>query len=163
MVINAMISIGIIFYFSSFSLKQFSFIKGNSIILTIDLGVIITILLVLIIHELFHLIFIPNFLKSEDTVIGISFLAAFVHSEQIITKARFILILVAPFLILSILLPLILSIMGLLTGNMVVFIIFNALGASHDIFGFFLVFFQVPKNAVIRNNGTRTYWKMGDV
>jgi len=53
--------------------------------------------------------------------------------------------------------------MGLLTGNMVVFIIFNALGASHDIFGFFLVFFQVPKNAVIRNNGTRTYWKMGDV
>ncbi|MBO0959792.1 DUF3267 domain-containing protein [Neobacillus sp. MM2021_6] len=162
MVINALLSIGIIYCYSSFSMQRFSFIKGNSIILTIDLGVVLAILLMVIIHELFHLIFIPNFLKSKDTIIGLTCFGAFVHTEQIITKARFLFISVAPFLFLSILFPLILAIFGLITGNILVFILFNALGASVDILGFFLVFIQVPKNAIIRSNGIRTYWKMVD-
>lgn len=160
MVINALLSIGIIYLFSSFSKQKFSFITGDSITITIDIGVIIAILLVFIIHEFFHLIFIPNFLKSNDTVIGLTLFGAFVHTEQKITKVRFMFISVAPFLFLSILFPLILSISGILTGKLLVFILLNSLGASLDILGLILVFIQVPKNALIRNNGTRTYWKM---
>jgi len=160
MVINALLSFGIIYFFSSFSIKQFTFFTGDSIIITIDIGLIIVLLSVLIVHEFFHLIFIPNFLKSKDIIIGLTFLAAFVHTEQTLTKARYILILVAPFLILSILFPLILCISGLLTGKVLFFIILNSLGSSLDIMGLFLVLFQVPNKALLRNNGTRTYWKL---
>ncbi|WHY78611.1 DUF3267 domain-containing protein [Neobacillus sp. WH10] len=160
MVINALLSIGIIYFFSTFSIKQFTFFTGDSISITIDLSLIIVLLLVLIVHEFFHLIFIPNFLKSKDIIIGITFLGAFVHTEQTLTKARFILISVAPFLILSILFPLILCILGVLTGKMLFFILINSLGASLDILGLFLVLFQVPKKAVIKSNGTSTYWKL---
>ncbi|MFJ7725116.1 DUF3267 domain-containing protein [Neobacillus sp. NPDC097160] len=161
MIINALIPMGIIYYFSDYLLQLISFFSGDSIIVTIDLGVIFAMVLVLIVHEFFHLIFIPNFMKSKDIIIGLTFFGAFVHTEQIITKVRFMFISVAPFLFLSILFPLILSISGLLKGKILVFILFNALGASVDILGFFLVFVQVPKDAIIRNNGTRTYWKMG--
>lgn len=160
MVINALLSFGIIYCFSSFSIKQFTFFTGDSIIITIDIGLIIVLLSVLIVHEFFHLIFIPNFLKSKDIIIGLTFFGAFVHTEQTLTKARFILISVAPYLILSILFPLILSILGVLTGKMLFFILLNSLGASLDILGLFLVLFQVPKKALVRNNGTRTYWKL---
>ncbi|WP_223820908.1 DUF3267 domain-containing protein [Bacillus sp. S3] len=160
MVINALISMGIIYFFSTFSLKKFSFISGDSFVITIDLGVFVAMVLVIVIHEFFHLIFIPNFLKSGDTVIGLTFYGAFVHTEQTVTKDRFLLITIAPFLFLSVFFPLFLSILGILTGKMLVFIILNSLGASLDILGFFLVLVQIPRNAVVRNNGTRTYWKM---
>jgi hypothetical protein len=123
-------------------------------------GLLISMLLVIIIHEFFHLIFIPNFLRSKDLIIGLTFLGAYVHTEIALTKARFMLISIAPYVILSILLPLILSISGLLSSEIIVFIILNSLGSSLDILGLVLVFLQVPKNAVIRNNGIMTYWKL---
>lgn len=159
MVINILISVGIIYIFPSFSFIN-QFFTVDSFAITIDLGIIIGIFLVLIIHEIFHLIFIPNFIKSKDTYMGLTFFGGYVHTEQSLTKARFLLISLAPFVILSILLPLILGVFGKLTGSIVFFIILNSMGACVDILGFFLVLVQVPKEAVIRNNGTRTYWKI---
>ncbi|ETI70882.1 DUF3267 domain-containing protein [Neobacillus vireti] len=127
---------------------------------TIDLRLIIGIFLMLIIHEFIHLFFIPNFIKSKDTYMGLTFFGGYVHTEQSLTKARFLLISIAPFVILSILLPLILGIFGQLTGSLMFFIILNSMGACVDILGFMLVLVQVPKEGVIRINGTRTYWKV---
>ncbi|MFF2449549.1 DUF3267 domain-containing protein [Neobacillus sp. NPDC058068] len=163
MYLNMLISIGIIYFFSDFSINN-TFFTGDAITLTIHLdviiGLIIGVFLMLIIHEFFHLIFIPNFIKSKDTYMGLTFFGGYVHTEQSLTKARFLLISIAPFAILSILAPLILGVFGQLTGSMIFFIILNSMGASVDILGFMLVLVQVPKDAVIRNNGTRTYWKV---
>jgi len=37
--------------------------------------------------------------------------------------------------------------------------ILNAAAASGDIIGFFLVLFQVPSGAQVRNQGWKTFWR----
>jgi hypothetical protein len=49
-------------------------------------------LLLLVLHELLHLIFIPNFIQSKKTYVGINGFGAFVTTEEEITKRRFILV-----------------------------------------------------------------------
>lgn len=159
MVINAFISIGIIYIFSALSFYG-SFFTEDSITITIHFGVIIGMILMIIIHEFFHLIFIPHFIKSDETYIGLKLFVGYVYTEQILTKERYILISLAPYVILSVLFPLFLCIFGLLTATLSVLIILNSMGSSLDILGVILLLFQVPKNAVMKTNGTRTYWKM---
>jgi hypothetical protein len=160
MYINTIITIGIIYLFSSFSVNELSFITDNSFAITINFGLIPLMVLFVVIHELLHLIFIPNFIKSTDTYIGLTLFGGYVHTEQILTKARFLLISIAPFFILSIFLPFGIGNLGLLTGTMIFLIILNSFGSCVDTLGFILVLVQVPKKAIIRNNGTRTYWKL---
>ncbi|MCL6570447.1 MAG: DUF3267 domain-containing protein [Bacillus sp. (in: Bacteria)] len=160
MFINVMITIGIIYFFQSFSIKEFFVNTGNSITFTINIGLILVIVLFVVIHELLHLIFIPNFIKSKDTYMGLTLFGGYVHTEQILTKARFILISIAPFFILSIFFPFMLGSLGLFTGTLIFLIILNSLGSCIDILAFMLVLVQVPKKAVIINNGTSTYWKL---
>jgi hypothetical protein len=161
MFINAIITIGIIYFFQSFSIKEFFINTGNSFTITINFALILVMVLFVVIHELLHLIFIPNFIKSKDTYMGLTLFGGYVHTEQALTKARFILISIAPFFILSIFLPSVLGNLGLLTGTIIFLIILNSIGSCVDILGFLLVLVQVPKKAVIRNNGTSTYWKLG--
>ena len=110
-------------------------------------------------HEFFHLILIPNFAKSEKTFAGITLFGGFVVTEEEIARTRFILITVAPFVVISIILPILLGIFGLLTTTMKFLIILNAMASSVDLLTFFLVISQVPKNATLISNGPKTYWK----
>ncbi|MBG9456193.1 hypothetical protein ABE61_19650 [Lysinibacillus sphaericus] len=158
MIITSMISIGVIKTFSSISLSDFGF-TPDGLSITINLNVILWIALLLIIHELLHLIFIPNFIKSEKTSVGFTLFGAFVITEEEISKSRYIFITVAPFIILSILLPLILSVFGLLTTTLKYLVILNAMGSSVDLLNLLLIMKQVPKNATLTCNGPNTYWK----
>lgn len=157
MLINILISIGAINIFSPITLKELG-ITGDSFEITIHLGAIIGFFVTLIIHELIHLILIPNFFKSNKTFIGLTFFGGFVCTEEEISKTRYILITIAPFIILSIFLPLILGLLGILTTTLKVLILLNAAGSSVDIL-LFLLLTQVPKDSVLRSNGMKTYWR----
>lgn len=157
MVINCLITLGMIALYSSHPIIRN--VPRDSFTITIDLSVIIGVILVIIIHEFIHFIFIPNALKSEDILIGLTFFGAFVHTEQALSKKRYIWISMAPFCILSLLLPLVLNIFGVLTGTVLFCVLLNSLGASLDIMGVFLVLIQAPKNSMIKLNGPRTYWQ----
>ncbi|MEX3623123.1 DUF3267 domain-containing protein [Viridibacillus arvi] len=158
MIVGASISIGVINIFSSISLSDFG-LKPDSISITINLSSIFWIILLLILHELLHLIFIPNFTKSEKTYVGFTLFGGFVITEERISKSRYIFITIAPFIIISIILPLILSVFGLLTTNLKFLIILNSMASSVDILNLLLIIKQVPKNATLKSNGPNTYWK----
>ncbi|OXS68485.1 hypothetical protein B1B04_20365 [Lysinibacillus sp. KCTC 33748] len=158
MIVASMISIGVINIFSSIFLSDFGFSSGV-ITITINFSIILWLALLMIIHELLHLMFIPNFMKSEKISVGFTLFGAFVITEEEISKSRYIFITVAPFIILSIILPLILSVVGLLTTTLKFLVILNAMGSSVDLLNLLLIMKQVPKNATLTCNGPNTYWK----
>ncbi|WP_375199241.1 DUF3267 domain-containing protein [Bacillus sp. RS11] len=158
MIVASMISIGVINIFSSISWRDFGFTSGG-ISININLSAILGIVFLLIIHELLHLMFIPNFMKSKKTSIGLTLFGAFVITEEKISKPRYMFITIAPFTIISVIFPLILSICGLLTATIKFLIILNSMGSSVDLLNVLLIMKQVPKNATLTSNGANTYWK----
>jgi len=158
MIIAAFISISIIKMVSSISFNEFGF-TPDKFEITFNLSLIVGIFILIVIHELIHLIFIPNFIKSEKTYVGMMLFGGFVITEEEISKSRYIIITITPFVILSIILPLLLSMFGLLTTTMKFLIILNAMASSVDLLNLLLILKQVPKKAMIKNNGPNTYWK----
>ncbi|MGE7672877.1 metalloprotease family protein [Lysinibacillus sp. NPDC094403] len=150
-----MISIGVINIYSGISLSDFGFTSG-ALSITINFGIIWGIVLLLILHELLHLMFIPNFIKSEKTSVGLTLFGGFVITEEEISKSRYLFITI---IILSIIFPLILSVFGLLTTTLKFLIILNSMGSSVDLLNLLLIMKQVPKNATLTSNGANTYWK----
>lgn len=158
MIVNAFISIGVIEIFSTISFRDFGF-TTDSLTITINFSIIFWLVLLLIFHELLHLIFIPNFIKSEKTFIGITLFGGFVITEEEVSKPRYIFITIAPFIIISIISPLIFGMLGLLTTTLKFLIILNSMASSVDILYLILIIKQVPKKATLISNGPDTYWK----
>ncbi|MGE7910544.1 DUF3267 domain-containing protein [Lysinibacillus xylanilyticus] len=98
-------------------------------------------------------------MKSEKTSVGLTLFGAFVMTEEKISKPRYTFITIAPFIIISVIFPLILSICGLLTTTIKFLIILNSMGSSVDLLNVLLIIKQVPKNATLTSNGANTYWK----
>lgn len=122
-------------------------------------SMVLSFLIFLPIHELIHAIFFPEGLKSKNVFFGFTFkgFAPFAAYIGEIKRDRFIKVLLAPFVIITIMAFLYLIIMG--RNELVEHImVFNALGACADCLGVFLILMQIPKGAVLRNKKIRTYW-----
>jgi hypothetical protein len=158
MFINLLIAIGTIYIFSDITLKELG-VGTESFTITIRLDIIIGLFLTVVIHELIHLILVPSFINSNSTYIGLTFFGGFVYTEDVIARTRYIIIAIAPFIILSIILPALLGLLGLLTTPLKFLILLNVASSSVDLFNLILLLTQVPKNSVLRNNGMKTYWK----
>ena len=158
MIVNLFISIGAINIFSTISFDEFGF-TPDSFTITINFGVILIITLIIVLHEFFHLLFIPNFIRSDKTYVGLIWLGGFVVTEEEIMKSRYIIITIAPLVIISIIAPLLLGAFGLLTTPVKLFVLLNALASSVDMLNLIIIIKQVPGNSVLRQNGTKTYWK----
>ncbi len=143
-------------------------------VITIPLLPFLVILLLLTpVHEGLHVLFHPGWGASANSVIGLwlSRGLLYAHYEGQLSRNRFLLVGAAPYLILS-WLPI--GIIALLrtipwvpaaTPAMTVLSILAILGgltASGDLLGFGLLAFQVPRTAVVRNKGWRTYWRKPD-
>jgi len=133
MIVASMISIGVINIFSSISWRDFGFTSGG-ISININLSVILG-------------------------IVGLTLFGAFVMTEEKISKPRYMFITIAPFTIILVIFPLILSICGLLTATIKFLIILNSMGSSVDLLNVLLIMKQVPKNATLTSNGANTYWK----
>lgn len=115
--------------------------------------------ILIIVHELIHMIFIPDFMKSDKIYWGITLNGGFVATTEKISKRRFIMISIMPYFLLSIVLPIILGVCNILNSFIVFLIIVNAMASSVDILNLFLILCQTPKNSYIINNGFETYYK----
>jgi hypothetical protein len=140
------------------SLEDYGF-QGGGISFNINILYILSIFVLLLIHELIHLSLIPSFMKSKHTGIGIQVFGGFVFTEEIMSRMRYLIVSLAPFVLISIVLPLLLGAMGYLNPLLIFLIILNALGSSVDLLNVVLVLSQVPKKAQIRNHGMNTFWK----
>jgi len=142
-------------FFSSLFTGSFSIeIK----LLDIVLGILCLALLMLM-HELLHLVFIPGFLRSDKTYLGIMYAGVYVVTEEVLTRQRFIIISLAPFIVLSVLLPIVLGATGMLSLGLIILALLNAIGSSVDLLGLLLVIRQTPPGARILCIGMGTYWK----
>jgi hypothetical protein len=122
---------------------------------------LISILLMVIVHELIHATSHPHFGASDQTVVGFwpSRMIFYAHYAGERTRNRFIACLLMPTVIIS-LVPLALSaITGLVSGLMAWISICNVFCACMDLCGAILLAFQVPRQAIVRNQGWRTYWR----
>jgi len=133
-------------------------------IITIDViydapVIILAAIVLIVVHELIHLLFIPNFIKSDNTYIGFTYFGGYVYTKEALTKYRLCLILIAPFVFLSIIFNAISGSLGFYNVPLSAFIILNSIGSSVDILSLTLVLLQVPKDAYLTMNGMRTYWK----
>jgi hypothetical protein len=116
-------------------------------------------IVVIVVHELIHLLSIPNFIKSDNTYIGLTYYGGLVYTKDVLTKYRACFVYIAPFVFLSIILNVISGVLGLYNIPLMIFIILNSIGSSGEILELILILLQVPKGAKIVNNGMRTYFR----
>jgi len=132
----------------SFEINVFDMLYGSIIFL-----------LILLTHEFLHAIFIPNFIRSNKTFWGFNINGGFVGTSEKLTKDNFILISIAPFVLISLVMPLILGLLGFMNGFVFFLTIFNTMASSVDVLNMILILFQVPQKSFITANGYETYYK----
>lgn len=162
MFINGGASLFIAFYLYPTLKKFLNTENGFSISFTVNIHTlvfIIAIIVFMIIHEFLHACFIPNVLKSDKTYWGINGFFGFVYTSEIMRKGRFLIISIMPFILLSVVLPFVLSILGWLNGYTIFLCLINAIGSCVDCLNICLVTIQVPNGSYIVNNGFETYFK----
>ncbi|MGM0366345.1 MAG: metalloprotease family protein [Actinomycetota bacterium] len=79
--------------------------------------------------------------------------------QRRLAKTRYIIITISPFITISIILPTVLGLLGLLNTLMISLILLNSVGSGIDILALILIFIQVLSGAKITSNGMSTYWK----
>ena len=160
MIINALVCYLILFLVNpSYAHMVYDFLfSGSSWAFTIRFDYIIYVYLFLIAHEFMHLVFVPNFYRSEKTYVGIKPWGGFVFTTEKLSKGRFLLISIAPLVVFSILAPIILGLAGLLSGFLLFLIFLNAFSSSVDILNALLIAIQVPNGSTVVGNGFETYY-----
>lgn len=127
-------------------------------------GVLLSFPLLIVVHELLHAFVAPGWGRRRETIIGYwpSHFVFYAHYSGALTRDRFLTVFTTPFLVISIL-PLIAASLIPFTSKALAiagwFSIWNALFACGDWVGFFLVLAQVPKKALVQNEGWQTFWK----
>lgn len=134
--------------------------SSNYININIKFEYIILIYLYILFHEIIHLVFIPQFIKSKSTYISLKWWGGFVYTEENISKFRFLTITIMPFIILSFVIPIILIKIGINPIFILILSIINSAGSSVDILNFFLIMVQVPNKGIVKNVGIKTMFKI---
>ncbi len=162
MIINGVI-FAVIAYYLYPPLKEFFNIKNDlNITFTVNLSTLLYVVMFFIfmtIHEFLHASFIPKAFTSDKVYWGINGFVGFVYTTEKIKKERYLTISIMPFIILSIILPFILSILGWLNWFTLFLCLMNAMGASVDFLNMCLIVVQVPRGSEIINNGFETYFR----
>ncbi|MEI7025611.1 DUF3267 domain-containing protein [Paenibacillus sp. y28] len=158
MLLGGFVTFGLIALTSDISWSMFGF-EAQSFSMTIRLDYILALILLLLIHESLHLLFIPHFISSTTTLIGLTYAGGFVYTEQELSKSRYIVITVAPYIVISLVLPLLFGALGIFTPLLKLAVLLNALASSVDMLNLLIVSGQVPSRARIKSNGSNTYWR----
>ncbi|MBJ6362704.1 DUF3267 domain-containing protein [Paenibacillus sp. MAHUQ-46] len=148
----------IINMFAEVSIKEYGVQDGHIRLAITPLSVAAALAL-LVVHEVIHLFMIPKFWQSEKTWIGLRLMGGFVLTEEEMSRKRYVLISAAPYLILSIILPLVLGLLGWLTPGIIMLLVLNALGSSVDLLNIILTLVQTPPKARMVSIGTATFWR----
>lgn len=113
------------------------------------------------VHECIHAVCHPFHGRSSDTILGVwpSMILVYAHYDAEMSRNRFLLMLMAPFLALT-LAPLAVCAMFSIYHPVVVWIsIANSAASALDLFGVALVGLQIPASAIVRNKGWNSWWR----
>jgi len=116
---------------------------------------------VLIIHELVHASILPMAGTSKSTVVGFLPSKMFLYTAHLgdLSRSRCLVMLLAPFIVISIIPLIIASIFHVAPGWLAYASILNAFLASGDLYMAGLTMFRIPPHATIRGQGWKTYWR----
>jgi hypothetical protein len=118
-------------------------------------------LLMIPVHELIHALANPRFGFTPRTAVGVwpSHLLFYAHYDGELPRGRFLAILVAPTVVLTVFPLLVCIAFRFDAPGVAALAVANGLGAAGDLLGVGFVLAQIPRGAVIRNQGWRSYWK----
>jgi hypothetical protein len=113
------------------------------------------------VHELLHALFFPEGLRSPHTIIGFWPTRAlfYAHYEHEMSRDRFLVVFLAPFIGLSLIPIVLIALFQWPSLELAFLALVNGAAASGDMIGTLLVGYQIPRGAVVRNKGWRSYWK----
>jgi hypothetical protein len=122
-------------------------------------------------HEFIHALCYPRTGKDDDILIGIWPQKVLVYAffKGTMTRQRFTFTMITPFLVLSFVPVLIVAASHNLPKNpqimtfLVVLSILNGIASCGDILGVALALWRIPRTAIIRNQGWKSYWKNGQI
>lgn len=136
-------------------------LMGNTVDMELNFSVILALFIIIPIHELLHALAFPESIKSDKVIFGVlpKAGACFAHYEGEMKKKSFLISLLAPLLGISVIPLVLLCVTHIKFPFLVTVSAVNALCSCVDLFGFFLILFQIPKASIIRNKGFKTYWK----
>lgn len=125
------------------------------------IGMLALLLPIFAVHELAHVALHPGCGSRRETIVGLwpSRLMFYAHYDGMLTRGRFVTILLAPFCLLS-LLPLAIALVIGYAPFMIFFVTFlNGIGCCADVLGVFVILSLVPRGALTRNKSWRTYYR----
>lgn len=117
-----------------------------------------------ILHEMIHAALHPNRGTSPDTILGFwpSRLLFYAHYDQVLSRRRFMVILLGPFVAISLVPLAVAPVAGAATFHLAFVSVLNGLLSCVDLLGVLLLWVHVPRNATVRNKGWKTYYKVVD-
>jgi hypothetical protein len=129
--------------------------------LIFNINTLLILLLIVPVHELLHAFTHPGWGTSSNSIIGLwpSKGLFYAHYEGEMSRNRFLLVFVMPLIVLGVLPTLLIRMKPEWTQSLLSISLFGTILASGDLVGVAIIFFQVPRSAVVRNKGSRTYWK----
>lgn len=115
----------------------------------------------IIVHEVIHTLCYPSFGFTESTMIAVwpSKLLFLAVTFDALGRNCFLLVFLMPFLVIPSFLWSFAAAWGSSSVLLMLASTVNAMLAGGDVLGFFLILFQVPHNAIVRNQGWATWLK----
>jgi hypothetical protein len=112
-------------------------------------------------HELLHAASLPGFGLTPATTVGFwpRTLTPYVAYNGELSRTRFALVGLMPFLVISVLALLVGGLLGWMPFWVVALSTLNALLSSGDLIGATLLIAQTPRLAIVRNQGLETWWR----
>ena len=116
---------------------------------------------VVVIHEFVHAVGYPRFGFNGETVIAFwpSKGACYALFSGAMNRERWLLVYLLPLLVLSVVPVALCTILGVIIAELKFVSVLNALFCGGDLFCVGLIMWQVPRKAVMRNQGWTTFWK----
>lgn len=142
--------------------RNFELEVGSSFLVWIISAVVIGLPALITIHELLHAFGYPKFGLTPATIIFIwpSKLLVIAVTLDALHRNRLLMVYMLPLLAISILPLILFRSSGVHSVPLMFASTFNGLIAGGDIISFFLILSQVPHNAMVRNQGPATWWKV---
>lgn len=138
---------------------QDSFFDGAAVALA---TVVLGLATLIAVHELLHAVTFPGWGLTRETLIGVwparlLFYAAYLGP---LSKPRFLWVFAMPFLILSLVPLVVCAAFQTASAAVAILSIVNGACACGDLLGIGLIGWQVPRRALVRNQGWQTWWKV---
>jgi hypothetical protein len=148
------------------SVKVASDQRSPAVPIAIAIGTVLgAVVLLIAVHELLHAAVYPGGWLARNTIIGMWLAKGlfYAHYDGPLSRNRFVLVLLTPFLVLTIGLWLVELVLQTRWSLLAGWSVLNAMFAGGDLFATGLIVSQVPAVAELRNQGWNTWWRVPPV